>query len=378
MARSWIVGAKTGHKLSEKMLKKFGTLIEGDITRMEGPELENALNQMAKNFTDRNQGTYSGEGLPTWTSEGQLAPFLALQKWSIEKSNVIFQDVIKPFYTGENRIPLLTYTLGSVLTGAGIQQLNKLLSGKDAPDPTIAESLDKGDFPAMAAQLATILSLASYGGIIGDSVKILSDASKGKTPRNPLSFPAYSSTADAASQIKNAVMAIKDGENPIDILGQLAVYLSMHNVQALRLVGNRVNADETERANKFRDVRVFNELEGETARAIQEPNRFQNAQAKQFKRTGNLQEAAGMLPELVNRAQQKASGNSEKLRKAFSSLSGNSYQTFPSFNESPMEFQQYYSFLVRTKGQEAADARMQDYMRQTTINSIKSSFVPRL
>jgi len=374
LARSNIAGAKAGHKGSKQYLDRLSTLVEGDPTKLTGKDLDTALNQMAKNFVDANQGTYGGSGLPAGVVRGPLAPFLALQKWSIEKSNTIFKDVVKPFYTGENRIPMLTYMLGSVLTGAAIQSLNKLLTNKTASDPTWKEALDKGDASAITSQIATLMQLSSYGGIVGDTAKLASDALKGKTPRNPLSFPAFSSSIDAAESIKNAAAAINDGEPATAVLTELATYLMKHNIQATRMAAGYVDKEETERSQKFRDIRVFKELEHEPFSTVVEPNRFEGLTSRQFKRTGDIGEAVRLLPELTQRAMK--SGDYEDMSKKFRALKGNSYQTMPSLEDTPMEFQRYYQFLERTQGKEAADARLENYVRQRMVNQVKSSMVP--
>jgi len=378
LAKNNILGAKAGHEKSIKFLERFNRLVEGDILTLEGDKLEAALNQIGKNFTDAVQGTYGGSGLPNFTTEGHLAPFLALQKWSIEKSNTIFKDVVHPFYTGENRMPMLTYLFASTLTGLGIQELNKQLSAKKPSDPTWKEALDKGDAAAYATQIATIMQLGSYMGIVGDGMKIIADASKGKTPRNPLAFPAYSAAADTADRIADAVMAVHDGEDPFDVASLLAVDLMSHNIQNARMVTNRVNAKDTEKKDKFRDLRVFNELEGKTASNIPTPNNYANLSAREFKRTDDLGEAVKMLPELLRQQTTKAGGDYEKLSKGLRGLKGNSYQTMPSIEDQPQTFQNYYNFLLRTQGKEAADARMVDYLKQRGVNRVKSSLVPSL
>ncbi len=380
LAKARIVAAAAGDVKAGKWLDKFGLLVDGDITKLQGPELEQAINTTAKNFVDRNQGTYSGSGLPAGVMESQFAPFLALQKWSIEKSNVIYQDVFKPFMTGENRLPMLTYALGTFLTGAAIQKINELITNRKGQDPTWQEALDSGNPKQIAAELVTLMQLSSYAGIVSDGLKFATDITlTGKTPQNIVSFPAATAILNIEKQTRDMAEALRNGENPWEVLKAYTLDLAQHQVQLGRvLLNHTVKEQDVERSDKFRDLRVWNEMNGAPAADITTSNPYLGIGEKKFKKTQDIGEAVGMIPEIMKRAQEKAQGNPEKLRKAFSSVSGNSYQTMPSFETNPMTFQQYYQFLVKTQGQEVADERMQDYIRQSTMNKIKSSFIPRL
>lgn len=380
LARHNIAGAKAGNKKSQQWLEKFGLLVDEDITKLTGNRLENALNQVGKNFTDRNQGTYGGSGLPVGIVDSQFAPFFALQKWSVEKSNVIYKDVVKPFLTGENRLPLLTYTLGTVLTGAAIQKLNELLTNRKGQDPTWKESLDKGTANSIVSELATLMQLASFGGIVGDSLKFASDIGlHGKTPRNIVSFPSATAALNFEEKTRDMVEAIQQGENPWDVFKNYALDLLTAQVQGARLLANNtIKEGDVERSDKFRDVRIFNELEGKPSGNITAANPYLGIPQRAYKREADIGKAVSDIPTLIGDMQKKSAGDIEKLKKQFQSLKGNSYQTFPSPSESPQSFQTYYEFLKRTQGQEVADARLKDYLRQSNVNKIKSSLVPGL
>ncbi len=378
LGRNNIIGARAGNARSKAWLKKFGDLVDGDILKMEGADLEKALNQIGKNFTDRNQGTYGGRGLPVGMVESQFAPFFALQKWSVEKANVIYKDVYKPFMTGENRIPMLTYTLGSLMTGAAIQQLNTLMAGKKGIDPTIKEARDKGDAAAVIQELFTILQLVSYFGIMSDGVKTIVDTGiRGRVPRNVVSFPTATATIRTAESLADMAEALRQNEDQWKVLKAFTIDLMSNNIQAMRMLANRtINDDTADRKDKFRDVRVFNELEGKPAGVIAKTNPYLGLDAKEFKQTKDVKEAAGMAGGLVRKAAAKSGGSVEEFRKSLSSLKGNSYQTMPSPETSPEAFQKFYSFLVRTQGSDEANKRVKDYIFQTQINKTKSSMIP--
>lgn len=378
LAKGWIAGAKNGDATSKKFLERFNTLVEGDVTKLpSGDKLEATVDKIAKNFTDAHQGTYDGRGLPTWTQEGNFAPFVALQKWSIEKSNTIYKDVYKPFVSGENRLPMLTYTLGSVLTGAAIQELNKLLTNRKSGEATVKEALWSRDPKHIAAEVATLMQLGSYLGIVGDSIKTVSDITlKGKTPRNVVSFPAATAGADFAEKVSDFSEAIQQGEDPLETLKSFMVDIGTHNIQGLRMLMNRYDAEGAERSDKFRDVRVFKELSGEPVGDIGKANKYLNASSRKFKQTGDPVEAVNEMPKLLEQFQKKVTENPEKALRFLRSLKANNYQTVPNPQESPLEFSKFYNFLVETQGAEEARKRIEDYVRQTEVNKAKTKMVP--
>lgn len=380
LAYSNILGAKAGDKRAKMFLEKFDTLVDKDVTKLTGPALEKAVNQIAKNFTDRNQGTYGAEGLPTGIVDSQFAPFFALQKWSVEKSNVIYKDVVKPFITGENRLPMLTYMFGTLLTGAAIQQLNELLTGRKSQDPTVKEALAKGDAASMVSELATIMQLASFAGIVGDLTKAASDIGvRGKTPRNIVSFPTATAAVDLGESTTDMLEALRQGESAWDVMKMYALDLVTHNVQTARMVANHTVKDgELERSDKFRDRRVFNELEGKPAGDMPRSNKYLGIDEREFKRSSDPTSALSQLPSLVERQIEKGNNNYPQIQRNLRGLKSNSYQIMPDPLKDPVGFQEYYSYLIETQGEGAAKQRMEDYLQQSMINRIKSSVIPSL
>jgi hypothetical protein len=380
LARNWIFGAKAGNVKAQMMLKKFDTNVPNNLLTLAGADLEKAINQIGKNFTDRNQGTYGGAGLPAGIMESQFAPFYALQKWSVEKSNVIYKDVVEPFLTGENRLPMLTYTLGTVLTGAAIQQLNELMSGRKGQDPTIKEVIAQGRPQDYVAQLATLMQLGSFAGVVGDAMKFGSEFGiYGKTPRNLVSFPTASAALNLQEQTTDLIEAIKMGENPSDVLSRYAIDLFTKNVQGARMIANRtINQEKVERSDKFRDYRTFQQLGGAPAKDFPRINPYLGAQARGFKQTADIGKASAEAPKLIARIISESGGDIEKLRDRMASLKQNSYQTMPGLATTPIRFAKYYRYLAATQGEEAAQQALQDYMRQNAVNKVKSAMIPKL
>lgn len=380
LAKQKVIGAKGGDKKSKEWLSKFDTAVEGDLLKLRGSELEDALDVVAKNFTDRNQGTYGGRGLPVGIVDSQFAPFFALQKWSVEKANTIYQDVIQPAVEGKDYVPMLSYTLGSVLTGAAIQQLNKLLSGRKSQDPEVGEVLDKGHIQDYVAQLATLMQLGSYAGIVGDGLKAMTDVGVyGKTPRNVVSFPTSTAALDMASKLTDVSEALKQGENPFDVLKAFSLDVLTHNIQAARMVANRtVKGDDIERADKFRDLRTFNMLEGKPNQDFTPANPYLGLDSREFKRSDDFDELPRLANETISRKISDAGDNFDQLRSGLGGLKQMSFNTMPSLKQMPQTFMRYYEFLKDTQGQSVADERMAEFLRMQAINSIKSGIVPKL
>lgn len=378
LAISNIIGAQGGNKRSVEFLKKFGTLVDVDPLTVTGDAREKVLNQIASNFTDRNQGTYSGTGLPAGIIDSQFAPFFSLQKWSVEKSNVIYKDVVKPALEGSNYLPLISYTLGSLLSGVAIQKLNELLTGHRSQDPTVAEALAKGDPKSIVGELATLMQLSSLGGIIGDSAKFAADVGLyGKTPRNLVSFPTATAALDLQEKTTDMVEALRNGEDFWDVWKAYTLDLLTHNVQMLRLAEGQVNKDDTKRGEKFRDLRIFNQLEGGKANAdIPKTNQYLDLANKEYKQSTDVNEAANLLPTILKKAISDADGDPYVLMQKLRALKGNSYQTMPSFETMPIKFLRYINNLKTTQGDKAAAQRLEDYLKQKTVNKVKSALVP--
>lgn len=369
LARAKVAASRAGDEKATKWLEKFGTLVD-----MENPD----LNQIAKNFVDRVQGTYGGRGLPAGVMEGALSPFLSLQKWGIEKSNVIWKDVIKPAYTGENFIPLLSYSLGTVLTGEAIQELNKILSGRKPQDADLEETLAKATPKNIVSELVTLIQLGNFAGIISDGVKTLNDmVVKGKTPRNMISFPAATTVADLEEKVADYSEAIQQGTDPWEATKMFALDIISHNIQNARAIANHtINADSVERSDKFRDLRVYNELNGEGAGEPIKANKYLDADARKFKQTDDLTEAGEQAQGLLGRFAEKVQENPERAMRWLKGLKSNSYQTAPNPRNNPMEFAVYYEYLVKTQGEKKALERVADYVNHNAINEVKRGMIP--
>lgn len=382
LAQDNIARARAGNKESLFQLRQFGDLVDGGgESLLRRPATDEDIRRIAKRYVDSSRGTYTAEGLPTWALEGPLAPFTSLSRFSLEKANTIYKDIVAPLKQGIYA-PLIRYTLASLGVGIGIEELNKLLSGKRAADPTTVEVLKAGDAEDYFAKAISLLQLASYAGFVGDSLKLAANAAQNKSIKynQPLSFPLYTFATDTiAGNIADALGAIRQGEDPFQVMGQLISDIGTQGFQTYRYIdANFIHPNDTKRKEKFRDMAVFNQLVEhkpvDSGAATSNP--YLNEDIKRFKRTTDLKEAVDLLPTILKKFIEDSKGDPYEFSKKLTSLKENSYQTFPSLESSPMAFKRYLLFLAQTQGSEAATNRLMDYVRQSELNKVKSGIVP--
>jgi hypothetical protein len=377
LAKNKVLEALNGRKQSLEWLKKFGATEEVTPANLNNIDLD----QIAANFTERVQGTYDARGLAAGVFDSNAAPFMALSRWNIEKSNVLWKDVITPAKNG-NFKPLLVYTLGSALTGVAIKEINELLSGKREYQPSLNEATVAKKKEFQIASVINLMQMGSYMGLMGDLLKAGSDLGIQKDlPRNPLTFPAVSFAEDFAYTLADFRSALDNHVDPIDAFIRFGWETMRQSTQNLRLLDSRVlNQEDTERANRFRDLRTFKKLEGENmpfAAGQYRRNRVsEQTPERQFKQEQDLSKAAAMLPKLIQNAITNSKGDPYKLQKEFASLKINSYQTMPNPENDPIAFSKFVQFLAETQGKEAAAKTMADYFTKGAINQAKSGMIP--
>ena len=362
---------------NEAFLKKFGVAAD---QKVDGKVVWNT-DIMAKNFTDRVQGSYGGRGLPAIAVDGMAAPWFALARWSLEKANITWNDVLKPAYTGKDFTPLLMYTVGAWLTGEAIEKLNEeLQAGKKSQDASWKEiEAADGGIEQVALRLANIMQLGSFLGMTGDMLKMGADIAKGEKPRG-YSVPLADFISDGVvGSVTNFSRAVQDGADPLDAVAALTQNLARTQLQAYRVANYWVDREQVDRSNKFRDLRVFKQTTGrEVPSDIQQINPAMREDEREFKRSSDPLDAASRLRDVLDRFKVEYKDDPAAMSKALERLRRNSYQTFPSPDRDLREAQEYYTYLVRAYGKAEADARVEDYMRQTQLNRMKSTAIPTL
>lgn len=343
---------------------------------------ESVINEAAANFVDSVQGTYDYRGQPSLTMRGTFAPILSLARWNVEKFNNFVKFNIEPARQG-NWKPLLMSTLGMIIGGAAVTKLVEEATGRKERTPKlkeIAAAKDEEKIMLSAYKLAGLSSMAGYGGIMGDLVRSGLDYHYKNRPQiynNPL--------VDGIAIAAENTGFLWDAMNAGDIPAVTTVINQIMEdyFQAYRLAIAHVSPEqkeELERRNKMRDVKQFKMGQGLplSPYSSDKPNPFIDKDLKNFKKTSSFEEAAQLLPGLLQKAFEDSKGDPERLKAALLRIKINNYQTMPNPRSLPKQFYDYYMWLNETQGAEEAAARIQDYFQQNTLNKAKASLVPSL
>lgn len=350
------------------------------------------LNEIGAQFTERVQGTYDARDLPRLATRGMLAPFLALSRWGINKANVVSQDVLDPallWFKGDNRgsiTPLLTYTLGGVVGGIGIQYLANWMNGQKSSTPTFAEAFGSGQagYEDYLYAVMQVLHQGGYAGLFGDIARIGTSVTSGADPYG-FSFPLGSYISEnILTHMRHAMSAIRNGDNPIMTTTRAIGASLRDSVQAYRMIANHANAPKVERKNMFRDFLVWKKLNDlPYSKEFITVNEFLDYDDKLFKRTDDLQKAHELLPKIIDKKIRQAKNSDgstdyERLRSSLRSLKQNQFTVAPNRETNPQQFNSYIEFIRKTQGEEAATELIRTMVAQQTINQYKSSLVPEL
>jgi hypothetical protein len=367
---------------NEAMLKRATG--EADYKIPSKPSQED-ISKIASGFTRLTRGSYSPTGLPNWALTGNIAPFAALNRFGIEKWNNVAKDIVQPLKNG-NITPFLRYTLTAVgFTGPLIEQVNELLSGRKGSDLSIKEAMaayaQKEDPQIISEKIFSLMQLSSYAGIMGDFMKMASRASSGKelSYSNPIGMPLYSLATDTLGEnLGAAIGAIKDGEDPINVLAEFVKTVPLQTLQIGRYLQGNLS-EEGKRKEEFADYRKYKEATGESTREelrSSKGNPYSNIDEKEFKRTEDINKAVSLLPTLIQNALKKAGNDPYKLKSEFEKIKSNSFQIMPSIENEPLEFFKYMQYLKDSQGEKVASDRLTTFFKQRALNQVKSSMVP--
>jgi hypothetical protein len=384
LATKWFAQAKTGDMQARQMLNRFGNTLPELKSKMWEASKEvtpEDIAHVAKNFSDAVRGTYSAAGLPSAAIEGPMAPFLSLSRWSIERANIFQKDVVNPIREHGNWMPLLKTAFVGLMSGAAIEQLNELLSGRKGQDASIKEVMAEPDAENITAKAIGLAQLGSFGGIISDAMKLGMNAYQGKDNKfsTPISYPLATAAQQMEQQTEHMITAIHQGEDPFEVLSMYMTDIVKSLSQNARYASNRLDDDGTDRKNALRDVRVFDDLThkpNDGSASVANVNPYVGLDEKKFKKTANIEEAAQQLPAIIKDYVAKYANDPEMLQQKLSALKHNSYDTMPSPDHHPLEFMKYVKFLKETKGDDEATQVLLDYFKVNALNEAKSGMVP--
>lgn len=338
------------------------------------------LEKAAARFTESVQGTYDARNLPAWVLHGQLAPFVSLAKWNIEKANNFNKYVLTPMKHGDFK-PFLMLTAATFVGGEAIEELREFATGRKPQHATWKEITEAGG-EGLAHRLMATMSYSGYAGALTDIGKQIMDAGAGNTPQG-FKFPLVEALANGFDRVSDASVAINRGENAADVMAKFAAQIARDNIQVVRLGLGWMSEDQKAiiaEQNKMRDLRVFQQLNGLPSAPMSKgmSNPFLNSQERRFKQTSDLAEAQSLVPELLDRAVSKSGGDPEQLARSVRGLKQPESMPYPSMATQPMTFQNYLAWLERTKGAGAAQAAMEDALTRRALSSAKGSLIPSL
>jgi len=180
--------------------------------------------------------------------------------------------------------------------------------------------------------------------------------------------------------IANFKAAVSSGEDPIAAAKELALHILESHVQNINyLAKNTYKRGEADDANESRDYRVYQELSGlkDEGNTRREVNPAMGINERKFNKAETPEEAAALLPEIMDKLIEKFGDNPEILRNKLSAL-GSTQLNFPDPEKLPIQAMAYYSHLEKIYGEDGARQRMEDYYKKNVIKNIKRSMVPKI
>lgn len=346
------------------------------------------LNKIASRLVENIQGTYDYRGLPAIAVEGTLSPFLALSRWSIERSNNFMRYVVTPALHG-NIKPFLLSTLGMMIGGEAVNAITQFATKKKERTASVGElaEAEKGSaniVPDVFYKMAALSSVSGYAGILGDFAKLIGDEFYGKIKPQSYNNALVEAVSNTGETFADLVEALREGDANLNTVVELVSKIASDNLQTYRVLLAHFGPEtkeNTERINKLRDLRVFNTLYGNKItdlRSTERGNVLTDVEEKKFKKTQDLGEAISLLPGLIQNAFEKSKGNPDRLKAELQKLKTNQYPMLPSPDTIPLTFIRYLNFLKSTQGEEEATRRLTDYLMRNEINKEKAELVPSI
>lgn len=369
--------ADSGNEKSIKFLETLGN--KSDWKSMDDI-------QLASRIVDLSQGTYDVRGLPSWMINSQVAPMFRMMKWNVEQLNNLHKHVIIPATNG-NLTPLLMTITSGAIGGYLAKEVREALSNKELQVPNIKEIVnstgDTGDkLHGATYAAAAAMSYSGTLGFLGEMLKTAADVSYKNKP-NGFNFPAVEVVTDMADNISDAIQAmVQEGESPLKVIPELTKRLFTNNIQVGRIALNWLGDSEAADATRQRrDLRVYKQQSGKDYQAQTLPqnvNPYVGSEAKKFQKISDVKELIPEARKQVKNAVAESKGNPGILKSKLQKLKTGAVTTFPSIDNAPAEFKDYYDYLVKTYGVTEAKRRVSTYQKQRAVNQTRRSLIPSL
>lgn len=365
---------------SRNFLRVFGKNIDNPeqyIGRFDIPD--DILNEIASQWVERNQGTYTAAGLPAGAVKGQFAGLLGLARWGIEKQNIMYKDVWLPLKLERNIMPLLRVTLGAFLGGEVIRKLGEVINNRldYVPDWNELVSSEKTSINDIIANLATAANMSGYFGIASqmafDAHRIIS----GRPAQGFVTLPALDYVRETAlNHTTDFINALHSGEKLDEAFLKFVDLMLNDSVQSMKILSqNTYGAEEQERKKDFRDLAIFRSMEGARPDFTRNSPQITGMSARQFDRTADLNVAQKALPGAVNTAVTQSQGDPTKLLNNLRAV-GRQQTLFlpnPSTPQGARELQRYKAYITATKGAAAWNALVEKYIQKQHLDAQKKA-----
>ena len=352
-----------------------------------GKDWQNAgIEEIGSRVGELVQGTYDARNLPAFSPGMRV--FTSMSRWAIEQANHSHGALTKAWKGDAS--PLIALVGTGLLAGAGREWLLNKSTGMNSNIPTSAE-VDEAA-PEAKNKMQTYRTLAllesvGVGGIATTMVKGIYDAAVMKMNARGFSYPTYDVIANSLKHTGAATGALMEGESPFEVLPELTKNLVVGNSQSLKFLQNiaeehlgietpgATDADK-DRRQDFRNKRMYEVTQGKSLPANRTPSIDYSAlPVRKFKRTTDVGEAAGMIPELMERAVRRADGDPNEFKRELTNLRSMPLHNIPSPETSPQEFAAYITWLTNTRGEEYARDVMNRYGKQRAANKVKKELI---
>lgn len=337
---------------------------------------------MAARYVKSVQNTYDYTGLPRTTQEGVGKYIFNWNRWNIEKKNNFIKNVVLPMKEG-NYWPLVGATLGTMLGGEAILQLQQLVSGgrKDkAPTWKEIDNAEDRKGEALFYKLASLSDASGHAGILGSIAHNIAKQRFGGKTQEMLSNPVVESSIQVVQRAMQAIEALENGDKNVGL--NLINQIAQDNIQNYRLIINQVDdtkARDIISANKNRDYKMFRELSGEhSSYKPTEVNPFLNQESREFKKDNDPSKAGELGIKAINAIVDRNKNNPVNMVSQLRGLKSNPITWMPSMEGNALEFAKYLSFVRRTQGESAANKLVNDYAMTKALNDAKGKMVPTI
>jgi len=401
----------------QRILTTMGRFADVDTVRLrKNPTeiTESDIQKLATAWVEINQGTYGVRGVPSTMIRGKGSYVLSLSRWSVEKFNRYQKDVILPIldkktYGKRDFRPLIKATLGAAVMGTALNEIGKMMNGKESYEPSLEEVLESPsgmtDFIYHAMHLA---NLSGYFGILsalGNDLVRMYTGKSGAADFSLVTFPALEGLVFDKGFLMSAFSYLRSGNigDPSTSLRFLEDVMTNLN-QTLRIARNqalahtevaqtldealstgvfRGRASEFERAKMDRDLKVFKRLyRGDYgSRFMANLDRYEKTPASAFRNSETLEQLQDTVKPFMEsawkRSQTKSGVDPSKFKRLLQEGYVKHKKLHPNVTDafSLRESRKFADFIARTKSKEAVRDIVLREQRDEALSQVRKRLV---